>query len=451
LSPELYRDRYEPVALAGRGAQGEVWLARDHVHDRPVALKIRETVGIDRDALLGEARTLLGMRPHDGLPLVRDDFFADDPVTGRERYVVTMDWIEGRNLASTRDLSFEEILSHLRAVAEALDHLHTHVPPIVHRDVKPQNVVLSDNGRTVLVDFGLAGATSGPRYLDGTPGYLAPEVAAGGAATPASDVFALAVTAFVAITGDLPTPGAVPDLAGVPERWRDQVRRALADGLAFDPGDRPRSAGELVRSMSPADAPNNLPAALSSFVGRDSETMELRRLLSSSRLVTLVGTGGSGKTRLALRVADAALPTFPDGVWLAELAGVTEPELVGSRVALSLGVRTDGGRDVTEAIAEFLSSGTQLLVLDNCEHVVDVVAHLAEALLRACPRLTILATSREPLRAAGETVWNVAPLADDESVRLFADRAPPGIRTAVDDPLVHAVCARLDGIPLALE
>ena len=304
--PVMYRERYEPVALAGRGAQGEVWKAHDHLHDRPVALKIRNA-GVDRDVLLGEAKTLLTMRPHEALPLVRDDFFADD------RYVITMDWIEGRSLATLRGPSFEEVYEHLRAVGGALDHLHAHTPPIVHRDVKPQNVVITDEGRAVLVDFGLAGTTTTP-YLDGTPAYIAPEVAAGAPATPASDVFAFAVTAFVALTGAFPVPGREADLSIVPERFRDNVRRALGEGLSIDPAMRPASAGELVRAMAPTDTPNNLPAELSSFVGRAQETVEIRRLLSSSRLVTLVGTGGGGKTRLALHIAGSSLSAFPDGV-----------------------------------------------------------------------------------------------------------------------------------------
>ncbi len=443
--PDLYRERYEPLALAGRGAQGEVWKARDHLHDRLVALKIRRTTSDERDTLLLEARTLLDMRPHEGLPLVRDDFFVDD------RYVIVMDWIEGTNLAVSQPLAFEDVLGHVGAVADALDHLHDHDPPIVHRDVKPQNIVVTPQGRTVLVDFGLAGGAGTP-YLAGTPEYLAPEVAAGGDATPAADVFSLAVTAYVLLTGSTPEPGLEADWPSVPEASRDQVRRVIANALAFDPAERPRSAAEFVASLRPPSAPNNLPAALSSFVGRGAMTSELRQLLASARIVTLTGTGGCGKTRLALHVADAALTSFAGGVWLAELAGITEAALVASRVSVALGARTDGGRDVLEALRDFLQTGAQLLVLDNCEHVIDECAHMVDALLRACPQLTILATSREPLRVTGEVVCNVAPLEQDEATELFADRAPHGVSLAPeDDAVVAEICRRLDGIPLAVE
>ncbi len=439
----LYRDRYEPLALAGRGAQGEVWMARDQVHDRFVALKIRQTASVDRDLLLGEARTLLGMRPHEHLPLVRDDFFVDD------RYVIVMDWIEGRSLETSPPTSFDAVLGHLAAVARALDHLHAHDPPIIHRDVKPQNIVITPVGRTVLVDFGLAGGT-GPTYLEGTPIYVAPEVVAGETATPASDVYSLAVTAFVTLTGELPMPGRDPKWGRVPEASHDRVRRVLAEGMSIDPHLRPSTAGALIASLRPPSAPSNLPAALSSFVGRESDTAEVTRALNTSRLVTLSGPGGSGKTRLALHVADRVLPVYPEGVWLAELAGVTDGDLIASRVALALGSQPAG--DALDAVIDALAHGSQLLVLDNCEHVIDACAHVVDALLRACPRLAILATSREPLRVTGERVWRVQPLDADESLELFIARTPLGVRLTDDDlRLADEICRRLDGIPLAIE
>jgi eukaryotic-like serine/threonine-protein kinase len=134
----LLADRYEPLALAGSGGQGEVWKARDTVHDRLVALKIRTAV--DREPLLAEARTLLSMRPHDALPIVRDDFVIGD------RYVIVMDWIDGDDLATLDALTFDDVLRHVDAVTRALDHLHHHEPPIVHGDVKPSNIVVTRDG-----------------------------------------------------------------------------------------------------------------------------------------------------------------------------------------------------------------------------------------------------------------------------------------------------------------
>ena len=244
----LLRDRYEPQERLGIGGQGEVIRAWDHLHGRNVALKLRD-VGTDetREALLAEAQTLLRLRPHPCLPLFRDDFFIGD------RYVIVMDWVEGcsldRILAERGDpgLAPSVVLSWLVSVAAALDHLHSHDPPIVHGDVKPANVVLTPDNRVVLVDFGLAGP-QGVAPGGGTRGYVAPEVATGCSPTSAADIYGLAATAVALLTGSPPTgvratwEGVAPALAGPLER---SLRRALAP----DPAQRPSSAGELLERM----------------------------------------------------------------------------------------------------------------------------------------------------------------------------------------------------------
>ena len=221
-----------------------------------------------------------------------------------------------------------------------------------------------------------------------------------------------------------------------------------------------------------AEAPRaprgNLPAETSSFVGRERELSEVRALLAGTRLLTLTGPGGCGKTRLALRAAREAAGGF-GGAWWVELASLSDPGLVEQAVAGALGVREAPGRSLLGACAERLGSGGALLVLDNCEHLVGACAALAEALLRACPDLKVLATSREALGVAGETVWPVpalslpppeeaadpGALARYEATRLFLERAAaaaPGFglteRSAAE---VSRVCRRLDGIPLAIE
>jgi len=214
---------------------------------------------------------------------------------------------------------------------------------------------------------------------------------------------------------------------------------------------------------------NNLPLQLTSFVDREREKAEIRSLLPASRLLTLTGSGGAGKTRLALQVAAEVLEEFPDGVWFIELATLADPALVAHTVASALNVLEQPGRPMHETLAEALRDRHLLLVLDNCEHLVDACAHLGEALLRACPRLRILATSREGLGVAGEMAWRVpslslpAPqehltmerLADCGGVRLFIERAvasQPGLMvTDRNAATVVQICRRLDGIPLALE
>src|SRR5262249_4776187 len=224
------------------------------------------------------------------------------------------------------------------------------------------------------------------------------------------------------------------------------------------------------RSSSPAtDTRHNLPIALSSFIGRTHELAEVRRLLAWTRLLTLSGVGGCGKTRLALAAATAVLPEYPAGVWLVELAALTDAVLVAQAVATALGVREEAQRPLTATLLDALRSRDMLLMLDNCEHLIDTCAQLSQTLLGACPRLRILATSREALGIAGETTWLVpslalpAPqhlpslgaLAQSEAVELFVERAgatlPTFAFTDENAPAVVHVCRQLDGISLAIE
>jgi predicted ATPase/class 3 adenylate cyclase len=215
--------------------------------------------------------------------------------------------------------------------------------------------------------------------------------------------------------------------------------------------------------------PNNLPVQLTRFIGREHEKVEVRKLLSSTRFLTLTGSGGAGKTRLALQVAAEVLEVFRDGAWLVELAALSDPSLVPRAVASALDVPEQPGRGLTETLANTLRGKSVLVILDNCEHLVAACAHLTDALLRTCPNLRILATSREGLGVTGETTWRVPSLSvpdpqrlppldlfvQYEAVRLFTDRAVAGepqfALTSSNAPAVAQVCHRLDGIPLALE
>jgi len=229
-----------------------------------------------------------------------------------------------------------------------------------------------------------------------------------------------------------------------------------------------RASFPPLASLDNPELPNNLPALLSAFVGREQELADVRSLAGASRLVTLTGAGGGGKTRLALQAAVEMLDTVADGVWFADLASLTEPGQVPGAVAAALGLPDHGGRPLADSVSDALSGQDALILLDNCEHLVGAAAALCDQLIRQCPRVRVLATSREPLGIAGERVYRVPslslPPADIESaadagasdaVRLFVDRArvhAPGF--ALDDSVAAAVatvCRRLDGIPLALE
>ena len=227
-------------------------------------------------------------------------------------------------------------------------------------------------------------------------------------------------------------------------------------------------AGPTLGPMAP-EAGGNLPTPLTRFVGRESSLTEVSALLAANRLVTLVGSGGSGKTRLALEVARRLSAEHRDGIRIVDLSGLSDPTLVPVAVASAVGLRDLDGGKPADAVAGFLADRAVLLLLDNCEHLVESCAALAADLLERCPSLTLLATSREPLGVPGEVLVRVtgltvpdagaaddlASIADAESVRLFADRAAasrPEFR--LDDSncgAVAEICRRLDGIPLALE
>jgi predicted ATPase/class 3 adenylate cyclase len=215
--------------------------------------------------------------------------------------------------------------------------------------------------------------------------------------------------------------------------------------------------------------PNNLPQQTTSFLGRENALVEVRQLLQDTRLLTLVGAGGLGKTRLSLQVAAEVIGHYPDGVWFIDLAPVADAQLVPQATASVLGVKVEAGSPVIEALIHYVRDRTLLLILDNCEHLLIACAELATQLLQAGPRVAILASSREHLHVRGETTYAVLPLSlpnpntkmtlealvEGEAVRLFAVRAsaaqPGFLITESNAKAVAAICEQLDGIPLALE
>lgn len=215
--------------------------------------------------------------------------------------------------------------------------------------------------------------------------------------------------------------------------------------------------------------PNNLPVQLTSFVGRLHELDEVKRGLGTTHLLTLTGPGGTGKTRLSLQVAAEVLDGFADGAWLVELAPLSDPALLAQTVAAPLGVREQPGRPMADTLTDFLRAKNLLLILDNCEHLIEACAQLANTLLRTCPRLRILTSSRESLGIAGETSYRVPSLSvpdwrqanayelilQNDCVRLFVDRAMAAQNrfrlTEKNAGAIAQICSRLDGIPLAIE
>lgn len=283
------------------------------------------------------------------------------------------------------------------------------------------------------------------------------------------------------VRDQLPDGATLRDLG--PHRLKDLARPERVFQLCH-----PDLAAEFPALLSLDSFPNNLPGQLTTFVGREKEIDEAKLLLSGTRLLTLTGAGGAGKSRMAVQLAAEVLERFPDGVWLADVAYISDPDLVPQEVARAVGARRPavsmavvpapaevdaarepGYRDSTEFLIGHLKDKGLLLAIDNCEHLVDACAALAERLLRSCPRITIVATSREPLGVSGETSWKVPSLSMPDpywgpgtrslgayaAVKLFVDRAlrvRPDFQLTDDNaPAIAQICRRLDGIPLAIE
>ncbi len=231
----------------------------------------------------------------------------------------------------------------------------------------------------------------------------------------------------------------------------------------------PDLRGDFPPIKSLSTHPNNLPQQLTSFIGREKDIAGIERLLAMARTLTLTGSGGSGKTRLGLQVAADTLSQYPDGAWFIELAALSDPGLVPQTAASVLGVKEEPSKAITQTLAEHLRQKRLLLLLDNCEHLLDACTRLADALLRQCPDVKILATSREALGITGEHTYRVPSLSlpdrkraatpqslyPYESVQLFIDRAllvrPDFQVTNKNAPALASLCYRLDGIPLAIE
>ncbi|RYE39663.1 MAG: NACHT domain-containing protein, partial [Hyphomicrobiales bacterium] len=523
---ELADTGFDDAQEVGRGGFGAVYRCTQADLDRTVAVKVL-TVELDEENRARFFREQRAMGRLTGHPNIVNILQVGATDSGRPFIVMPFHPQDSLDARIRRDgpLPLDQALRLGVKMAGAVESAHR--LGILHRDVKPANILLTDYGEPELTDFGIAHISGGfetaTGAVTGSPAYTAPEVLGGDPPSPAADVYGLGAVLFSALTGHAAferrsgeqvvaqflriTTQPVPDLRerGIPEDVSDMIARAMSR----TPGQRPATAadfGEELRTLQRdhgfqvdemalraepdvqgSDVPpsarggrgssapstlgttGSLPLEMTSFVGRRHELTEAKNLLGGSRLVTLTGIGGVGKTRLAMRVASTVQREYDDGVRLVELGELREESSLVDAVAAAVGVRDQSARPVRDVLVEFLVPREVLLVLDNCEHVVEAVAELAETLLRVCPGLRILATSREPLGIGGEAVLRVPPLGvpDPErtpslrglpkydAVSLFAERgaaAVPGFALTEDNAAaVAGICHRLDGLPLPIE
>lgn len=508
--------RYRVEGELGRGGMGIVYLGRDPRLGREVALKSLPAVLAGDPAWIQrftrEAKALASLH-HPNIGTIHGLQVGSDGAP----YLI-LERAHGETLAHRLEqgrLPAAEALDIAIQIAAALEAAHER--GIVHRDLKPGNVMIAPWGRVKVLDFGVAmrhgdapagrgpAAPAGSDALQvthevgefaGTPGYMSPEQILGLPQDGRSDVFALGCILFECLTGRGPFAAATlegvlgatlvdtPELGtrdDVPSTVRELVPRLLDKDPPRRPAGMREVREELQRALAseradvaapgtvPADVPHNLPPDRDRFIGRSAERAELPSRLSRSRLLTITGPGGSGKTRLALRVGAEMLGGFPDGVWFVDLTPIADPARVPDAVASALGVRAEAGRTMTESLVARLGSRRCLVILDNCEHVMSACTALAGQLLEACATVRVLATSREWLGVAGEEIFVLLPMivperntaldpgavAEIDSVRLFVERARrlrPEFRIDAETvaPVV-ALCRRLDGIPLAIE
>ncbi|MFE7422842.1 protein kinase [Rhodococcus sp. NPDC057529] len=522
---ELAGAEFGDAVEIGRGGFGVVYRCTQPGLDRTVAVKVL-TVDFDEENRARFFREQRAMGRLTGHPNIVSVLQVGATESGLPYIVMPYHPQDSLDALIRRDgpLALDRVLRLGVKMAGAVESAHR--LGIVHRDIKPANILLSEYGEPELADFGIAHISGGfetaTGAVTGSPAYTAPEVLGGDPPSPAADVYGLGATLFSALTGHAAferrsgeqvvaqflwiTTQEIPDLRkhGIDE----DVAAVIARVMSREPGERPASAadlGEELRGLqrdhgfpvdemalraetdaqgygqqvtsrgrlsppsSTSGATGSLPLELTSFVGRRHELTEARNLLAGSRLVTLTGIGGVGKTRLAMRIAAAVQREYADGVRLVELGELRDASSLVDAAAAAVGLRDHSARPLSEVLIEFLSPREVLLILDNCEHLVDSVAELVGHVLRVCPQVRVLATSREPLGIGGEAVLRVPPLTVPgpdqqptmrglptyDAVTLFAERAAaavPGFAlTEENAAAVVGICHRLDGLPLPIE
>ncbi len=490
-APPAEIGKYRVLREIGRGGMGIVYEAHDPELGRRIAIKtLAPHIAADperRERLRKEARAQASI-VHANLATLHTLEESDGTV------FLTMELVPGETLQKALRrgaLGSEQTCRIGMQIASALEAAHAR--GIVHRDLKPGNVMLTSGGTLKVLDFGLATDPAAPRVtstrVSGTPGYVSPEVFAGAAAGPAGDLWALGCILFECLTsrpaisgrtwseirdGTLTGPIAFDALPGECAELEAITRASLSRRPEERPTDarviRHRLEEELLRlratalgvSVShPGAVLGNVTSQGLRFIGRQRTMRDVLDALEQSRLVTLTGHGGAGKTRTAIEAAVELRDQYPEGTWLIDLSAVDAGQ-VAAAICLTVGIEEQPGRRPEETVLSAMAGARSLLVLDSCEHVVRPVSDLVEDLLSRTQAVTILATSRRPLGVADERRIEIGPLlgeqadgTEDAAVALLRDRVAARGRgdflDAMSPERVVALCHALDGLPLAIE
>ena len=486
--------RYEVILELGRGGMGVVYKAKDTKLKRNVALKFLPIESMqDKQAkarFLQEAQAAAALN-HPNICIIHEIDEAEDQT------FIAMEFIEGQTLKKRigkGPLKFEEVIEITAQVAEGLKQAHER--GIIHRDIKPANIMLTDKDKVKILDFGIAKLFGHCQLTHtgttiGTMAYMSPEQARGEEVDPRTDIWSLGAILYEMLAGCPPFQGdheSARMYSILNEEPRDIKKlcpgcpRVLVEVIAAclqkELENRFASMQEILAILEKKAQPkkvdkpqrkHSLPEQLTSFIGRSQEITTIQKLLSKNRLVTLTGAGGCGKTRLAAEVAANLIEEFEDGVWFINLGPVTDPNFVAMEISGVLDIKEEPNKAIIDTLVENIKNMSLLILLDNCEHLVQACAEIADKLLQSVKGIRILATSREALNTQGEVPWRVPSLSfpdkvsktdiDEalqyEAVKLFTERAASSKSGFTLNPqntsLVIRICQRLAGIPLAIE